>query len=199
MGYLKGSLKVDPTEGLRLKKSRQTSPLPYTDAEATRILLAARMETKPSLRWAHWIMAFTGMRAGEVLQLLGRDVRQEGDIWCFDINEADPTKSVKTGQRRHVPIHEALIREGFVDYAQTIHPDAPMFPGKGLDRFGNRGGRAWNVIGNWARTRAGITDPKKAPDHSWRHRVEDELRAQEVPEDVRDAITGHARTATGSQ
>ena len=74
-----------------------------------------------------------------------------------------------------------------------------MFHDKGLDRFGNRGGRAWNVIGKWVRQRAGITDPEKAPDHSWRHRVEDELRAAEVPEDVRDAITGHARKTVGRQ
>jgi hypothetical protein len=79
-GVATGVLKVDPTQGLRLRKSRQISPLPYSDVEAARILLAARKETRPSLRWAHWVMAFTGMRAGEVLQLLGRDIRQEDGI-----------------------------------------------------------------------------------------------------------------------
>jgi integrase len=73
-------LSADPTDGLRLKKSRNQSPLPYSDDDAARILLAARQETRPSLRWAHWVMAFTGIRAGEVLQLLGADVRQEGGI-----------------------------------------------------------------------------------------------------------------------
>ena len=121
-GVSDGVLKADPTDGLQLRKSRQTSPPPYSDEEATRILLAARRETRPSLRWAHWVMAFTGMRAGEVLQLLGRDVRQEGGIWVIDVNEGDPTKSVKTGQRRHVPVHPALIREGFVTYAASHRP-----------------------------------------------------------------------------
>lgn len=144
-------------------------------------------------------MAFTGMRAGEVLQLLGRDVMQDGETWFIDINEDDPTKSVKTGQRRRVPVHPALIREGFLTYAQTIAPDAPLFPDKPLGPHGKRGERAWNVIGAWVRETAGIVDPKYAPDHSWRHRVEDELRAQEIPEDVRDAILGHARKTTGRQ
>jgi integrase len=198
-GVAEGFLPSDPTEGLRLRKNRQTSPLPYSDADAAQILLAARLETLPSLRWSHWLMAFTGMRAAEALQLLGRDVRQEGDTWIIDVNGSDPTQSVKTGQRRHVPVHPALIREGFIAYAQTIAADAPVFPDKKLDRFGNRGGRAWNVIGKWARQKAGITDPNKAPDHSWRHRVEDEMRAAEVPEDVRDAIVGHARKTTGRQ
>jgi integrase len=192
-------LTVNPADGLRLRKSRQTSPPPYTDAEAVQILLAARLETRPSLRWSHWIMAFTGMRAGEVLQLLGGDIRQEGDVWFIDVNESTEGKTVKTGNPRHVPIHPALITEGFVEYAQTIAAAAPVFPDKRPDRFGNRGGRAWNLIGKWARQKAGITDPEKAPDHSWRHRVEDELRAAEVPEDARDAITGHARKTTGRQ
>lgn len=139
------------------------------------------------------------MRVAETLQLLGRDVRQEGDIWVIDVNEVDATQSVKIGQRRNVPVHHALVREGFITYAQTIAADAPIFPDKRLDKFGNRGGRAWNVIGKWARTKAGITDPLKAPNHSWRHRVEGEMRAAEVPEDVRDAITGHTRKTTGRQ
>ncbi len=53
-------------------------------------------------------MAFTGMRAGEVLQLLGRDVRDEGGIWIIDVNETGEGQSVKTGVRRHVPVHPAL-------------------------------------------------------------------------------------------
>jgi integrase len=198
-GVAEHRLTTDPTDGMRLRKSRQQSPPPYSDDEATRILLAARLETKPSLRWAHWVMAFTGMRAGEVLQLLGRDVRQEGGIHYLDVNESDSTQSVKTGLRRHVPVHAALVQEGFINYARTIAPDAPVFPDKRLDRYGKRGGRAWNLIGMWVWQKAGITDPTKAPDHSWRHRVEDELRAAEVPEDARDAILGHARKTTGRQ
>jgi integrase len=144
-------------------------------------------------------MAFSGMRAAEVLQLLGGDVRRDGNIWFIDVNEDDATKSVKTSERRHVPMHPALVQEGFLTYARTIAPDAPLFPEKALDRYGKRGGRAWNLIGKWVRDKVGITDPNKAPDHSWRHRIEDELRAAEVSEDVRDAILGHARKTTGKQ
>lgn len=198
-GVAERRLSSDPTAGLRLRKAPQQSPLPYSDADAAAILTAARRETRPSLRWAHWVMAFTGMRAGEVLQLLGRDVRRDGDVWIIDINEIGDGKSVKTGQRRHVPVHPALVDEGFLAYAQTIAADAPLFPDKTLDRFGNRGGRAWNLIGKWVWDVVGLTDRLKAPDHSWRHRVEDEMRAAEVPEYARDAILGHARKTTGRQ
>ena len=47
-----------------------------------------------------------------------------------------------------------------------------------------------NLTGQWAREKVGITDPAKAPNHAFRHRMEDELRAADVAEDVRDAILG---------
>jgi integrase len=196
-GVSDGKLKTNLTDGLRLSKGRPASWLPYSDVDAARILNAARRETGPSLRWAHWVMAFTGMRVGEVMQLTGGDIRRDGDIWFIAVNEDDPGKSVKNSQRRSVPIHPALIAEGFVHYAETIAADAPLFPDKQADKFGQRGGRAWNVVGKWVRSVVKITDSRKAPSHSWRHRMEDELRNVEAGEDVRDAIMGHARKTTG--
>jgi integrase len=142
-------------------------------------------------------MAFTGMRVGEVLQLTRGDVRQEGGIWYLAVHENEVGKSVKNGLPRHVPLHPALITEGFLKHVETVSGNGPLFPDKRLDKHGNRGGRGWNVVGRWVRETVGITDTLKAPDHSWRHRVEDELRAVEAPEYVRDAIVGHARKTTG--
>jgi integrase len=192
-----GKLKANPTDGLRLPKGKSTPWLPYSDDDAARILSVARRETSPSLRWAHWVMAFTGMRVGEVMQMTGADIRRDGHIWFIAVNEDDPSKSVKNSQRRSVPIHPALIAEGFIDYAKRIAADDPLFPDKRADKFGQRGGRAWNLVGTWVRDVVQITDRRKAPNHSWRHRMEDELRNVETPEDVRDAIMGHVRKTTG--
>lgn len=197
-----GLIHANPADnGLRLKKNAVTSWAPYSDDDAKRILEAARKETAASLRWAHWVMAFTGMRVGEVLQLHGADVQQDprSRVWFLDVNEESDDKSVKNAVPRHVPIHPALVAEGFLDYARTITGTAPLFPDKGLDPFGKRGGRAWNVVGEWVRKTVGITDKQKAPNHSWRHRMEDELRAAEAVESDRDAIIGHARKTTGRQ
>ena len=197
-GVSEGKLATNPAENsLRLKKGKVAVRLPYSDEDACRILTAARREASGVLRWAHWIMAFTGMRVGEVLQLSVSDVRQEGGLWFFAVHEDDADKSVKTGQRRNVPIHDALIREGLLTYAHGLPPDGPLFPEKALDVHGHRGGRGWNVVGVWVREVVGITDAAKAPNHAWRHRMEDELRSVEVSEDVRDAILGHARKTTG--
>jgi integrase len=78
---------VDPTVGLRLEKGQGAKRLPYSDEEAVAILQAARREAHASLRWAHWIMALSGMSAGEVLQLTGGDIFQDprSGIWCMEV------------------------------------------------------------------------------------------------------------------
>jgi integrase len=198
-----GALSVDPTEGLRLEKAKSKSWLPYDDGDAVAILSAARKETKSSLRWSHWVMAFTGARVGEVLQLTADDIQKDdkSGIWFMAIREeAARGKSVKNSQPRNVPIHPALEKEGFLAYVQSVQkdtPQGPLFPDKKADRYGNRGGRAWNVVGDWVRKTVGILDDSKAPNHSWRHRFEDQLRDEEVVESDRDAIVGHARKTTG--
>jgi integrase len=195
-----GKLPVNPADtSLGLRKVKPQSWLPYSDEDAVRILSAARKEERPSRRWGHWIMAFTGMRVAEALQLTGADIRQDRDtgIHYIAVNEDLPGASVKNGQKRNIPIHDALIAEGFLAFAKSVSGSASLFPDKRADVHGNRGGRSWQVTGRWVRDTVGITDARKAPDHSWRHRMEDELRAVEAPEEVRDAILGHARRTMG--
>jgi integrase len=193
-----GLIGANPAEAkLRLPKQKAAPRYPYSQEDAQRILEASRSEPRASRRWAHWLMAFSGARVGEVLQLMGRDVRQEGSIWFMEISPEDATATVKNDQKRRVPLHPALIAEGFVTFAQTIAPDAPIFADKGLGKHGKRGERAWQVVGRWVREVVGITDKAKAPNHSWRHYFEDALRDAEVESDVRDAIIGHAQKTTG--
>ncbi len=195
----------NPTIGLRLDKGKPKHWLPYSDEDTVAILKAARRETSPALRWAHWVMALSGMRVGEVLQLTGDDIAKDpkSGVWYMAVKDApDEGKATKNSKPRHVPLHPSLIQEGFLAYAQGIketHGNAPLFPDKKPDRYGRLGGRAWNLVGAWVRKKVGITDRKKAPNHSWRHRMEDELRAAEVYEADRDAIIGHARKTVGAQ
>ena len=44
-----------------------------------------------------------------------------------------------------------------------------------------------------------ITDPRKAPSHSWRHRFKDACRRAGIEKAVHDALTGHASTDVGDQ
>jgi integrase len=192
-----GRLPANPAESLRLAKAPTAPRFPYSDAEATQILTMSRQEKRASRRWAHWIMAFTGMRVGEVLQLSAADIQEDGGIHYFVVEGDTAGKSVKNGQRRHVPVHPALVAEGLIEYAKTLPASGPLFPDKGTDAHGLRGTRGWQAVGRWVREKVGITDGQKSPNHSWRHRVEDEFRAAGVDESLRDAILGHARKTVG--
>jgi hypothetical protein len=94
-----GIIPVDPTAGLADKSKSETEDrLPYTDQEAAKILSAAREETAPHLRWLHWVACFTGCRSGEMLQLLGRNTREQDGIWILDVNRDGEGKRTKTGK-----------------------------------------------------------------------------------------------------
>jgi integrase len=176
------------------KKSR----LPYSDADAKLLLTAARKE-KGALRWVPWLVAYTGARLEEVCQALVSDIRTEGKITYLDINADDPSKSLKNaGSVRKVPLHRAIIAEGFLKYVAKLPKDGPLFPDLTPDRFGRRGGNGTKIIGRWVRA-AGVTDPRKAPNHSWRHRFKDLCRGAGIEKAVHDALTGHSSSDEGDK
>ncbi len=200
-----GKLKGNPFAlSLRLRKAPGKEILPFTDEEAKAILLAAREAERPSVRWSHWIMAFSGMRVSEALQLTGDDIRQEDGYWYVFVNDGDPEKKVK-GRRgdkdanRRVPIHSALIAEGFLAYAQQFGDGEPLFPDKKLDKYGKRGGDAWKITGRWVHKVLPDLGDDKSPDHSWRHRVKGQMVRAGVDVGVFEEVCGweEGRTSKG--
>jgi integrase len=196
---------VNPAKGVTLRGDKgATKRLPYTDEDAKALLVAARGETG-ARRWVPWLLAFTGARLEEICQSLVGDVRSEGGIPYLDINADDPGKSLKNaGSARRVPLHPAIIAEGFIEYVKGLpskpggDKDSPLFPDMAPDVFGRRGGNATKIIGRWVR-RQGITDPRKAPNHSWRHRFKDVCRNAGVEKSVHDALTGHTSGEVGDK
>lgn len=71
---------------------------------------------KDGRNWPVNIMAFTGMRNAEVMQLRKDDVKQNEDgIWYFRVTEE--AGRLKTKQsNRVIPIHDVLIKKGFLDF-----------------------------------------------------------------------------------
>ncbi|MBN8872179.1 MAG: hypothetical protein J0H67_05030 [Rhodospirillales bacterium] len=174
----------------KLKKHGQAPRDGYTDEQARTLLAAARNEVGWK-RWLPWVLAFTGARIEEVAELRRRDVRQEGGVWILDIVPT-ATRAGKTAQaQRMVPIHPALVAEGFLDYAASLPADGPLWPDLRPGRYGSRGSTATKAHSRWVRGVVGIIDRRLAPAHSWRHRMEDQLRIARVGPEAHDAITGH--------
>lgn len=189
-------LKVNPFASLKIAlkedKTKEKPRRPYTDAEAIKLLKAARKRTD-ALRWLTWLMAYEGARINELAQLRKEDVLEASAIPFLRFTTSDAKgHELKTGaSRRDVPIHPALVKEGFLKFVAASKPGW-LFRDLPEGRYGRRGDAATKRYSRWVRTEVGITDPR-AVAHSWRHRMEDQLREVECPDEVADSILGHAR------
>ena len=146
--------------------------------------------------WVPLIALFSGMRAGEILQLEKGDIKGSGnDVTYFDVDDepwAEGTgveKRLKNeNARRKVPFHPELKRLGFLDYVQSqpegrLFPDAPAGSGGKLsDHFSKRFAYFLKKRGVWV--------ARKKVFHSFRGTFTDCLKDAQVPLDMREAILG---------
>lgn len=181
----------NPFSGMtpKAKRGAQAKRLPFDDDEAALMLRDARTR-KGWKRWLPWLLAFTGARLEEACGADAADVRQVRGVWCFDIVER-PGRTLKTAQaQRLVPLHSALIDEGFLAYAQKLPKGSPLFPDLRVGSWARRSSVATKHLGRWLRG-LGIKNPQKVAGHSWRHRMKDSLRFGDVSAEAADAILGH--------
>lgn len=166
----------------------------FKDTEAALILAAAAVERDPVKRWVPLMCAYSGARLSEVCQLRVEDFSDvEGiAVMRFDA-EAGSLKNV--GSERTVPLHSALIAAGLLQFVRS-QKAGPLFPCLPPDKFGKRGGNGTKILGRWVRS-LGLTDPRLAPNHSWRHRFKTLARNHGLASDLTDAITGHAHRSIG--
>ena len=115
------------------------------------------------------VLATTGMRRGEAFEIAGERT-EDGTRYCI--------VGTKTPQSlRRVPFPKDLL---------------PYLPAKITGPlFTGRKDGASKRLRKWLHE-IGITDPDKAPMHSFRHRAAKRMRAANIPEDVREAIGGWA-------
>ncbi len=154
--------------------------------------------------WVPLISLFTGARMSEILQLEKNDIKKSGKYWVFDFNEdidtaADKNKRLKaSGSKRQVPIHEQLIKLGFLDYLEQIEdrvfPDEPRNIKGKFDAFSKRQGTFRKQVGIKKNSKMEMKDF-----HTFRHTTRTKLaeirttgRAnQRFDEGLIDAIVGH--------
>lgn len=126
--FAKKKHKVDlDLDGL-VPKKRKTPRVSVREKRYTTEELQAMIDFLPSVKgspvrfWVPLIALYQGARLNEICQLHTEDVRAEGGIWVFDINEYEPErtkKSLKTEvSKRVIPVHPALIELGFVSFVE---------------------------------------------------------------------------------
>ena len=149
--------------------------------------------------WLPLLMFYTGARREELAQLKVSDVRvgEEG-VNFLDIldteDETDGERGVKTeGSRRVIPLHADLIARGFLDYRDGVPASGQLFPllkPSPTGYYGANFGKRW---AEYLRVTVGLKTTA-SPSHGFRHTFKTLCREAGIPEDVQDAITGHAGT-----
>lgn len=150
--------------------------------------------------WVPLIALFTGMRLYEIVQLYVEDIVsvdlvEGGSVYCFDINKDGEDKTLKTQtSKRRIPVHKTLLDIGFLNYvaemkkagSKRLFPDVPLAKSDGTysSTFSKRFRHFLDNLG---------IKHKKISFHSFRHSFEDACRDSSVPQEVTDALQGHAQ------
>jgi hypothetical protein len=87
-----------------------------------------------------------------------------GGVWCLDIrldNRGEHGSLKNLGSERKVPLHPAVIEEGFLRYVAKLPKDGPLFPNLTPDLYGKRGGSGSKRLCRWIRVNLGMDHPRK--------------------------------------
>ena len=149
--------------------------------EAKAILLAARREVEDvRKRWLPWLCAYTGLRIGEASQLETTDFFTSEGRWFFEVSSANKRSLKNANSRRTIPVHRALLAEGFKEFVEAA-------PAGRLFKVG-----ANVMISRWVRDKVGIKREELSPSHGWRHLFEDLCRRYLLTDDARTYLTGRS-------
>nr|WP_187273034.1 site-specific integrase [Methylobacterium sp. WL69] len=188
------------------KGSKKDSRFPYSAEQLNTIFTSPALtgHRTPSRRmepgdmlirdgkfWIPWIGLYSGMRLGEIVQLLKSDVKHESEIWYFDVSKGEnENKHIKTAAGvRRVPIHRALIEAGFLDHVAKAKKGERIFEDVS---FGLDGYPSANFTKHWGRYGRAISFwTKKTTFHSFRHNMIQAMKEAGVPKEVRLEIAGH--------
>jgi len=132
------------------------------------------------------IAQYTGMRLSEICQLHADDIIKSEDIWCISVNKNEGKVLKTESSRRVIPIHGAILDEGFLDF---VPKEGRLFPSAKADGKANAG----RLVSRWFtryRREMGITSERKVF-HSFRHTFVTAAR-EVMSEETYTKITGHS-------
>jgi integrase len=186
--------------GIKRGKSQPPSRVAFTNDQMEALLRTVignerGLIKKDYQRWGPLIGMYTGARLNEIAQLRPADIRQEDGIWCFDINERDEGKRLKTASAtRLIPVHPKLLDLGLLDYRNKARTgEAPRL----LDELGYSEGTGYGRnLSRWFNgpflKALGMND-QSLVFHSLRHTMVTNLLQSDVAGPLVSSIVGHAQ------
>lgn len=179
---------------VRINKHEQKRDA-FTDGQMKLIFEAIREADKEHFKWGALIASFTGARLTEVAQMDVSDIKKEGDIWFFDINDDGKQKKLKNQSSiRTIPIHSKLIELGLLEYVEGCKKAGHTRILHQLT-FTRANGFGRN-LSRWFNEKLLIELKIKTPRlsfHSLRHWVLTKLQQSDVEDSLAKRLAGHTQ------
>ncbi len=202
MGILKGFFEYcinnkiarmeNPASGLHIPKARNKAESyePFKIEELQAIFDPKLFINKcklPDLYWGPLIALFTGARAEEIASLNLSQIYPAKGIYVIDILVGKTANAT-----RRVPIHDQLIKLGFIDYVQNIKSAGytKVFPHLQDGKNGYKKNMCRQFGEYLDLPEVNIVDPLKVF-HSFRHTVVSALTNAGVNDGLKRAMVGH--------
>jgi integrase len=203
-GEERGLLEENPAAKVKVRAKAIDRVRPYNDDEAKAIIEAAKQQPQDSvLRHAPNLLRTTGMRVEELAGLRLRDVKNDDEGFWLVLEDHDRRTLKNASSARLVPLSMAYTDPAFLQFVERRRlqgqPNELLWTDVTPDTFGRLGPKLTKRISGLVR-RAGITDPRTAPSHSWRHRAADKIR--ETPgmtDELRHRLLGHTSRNVGAR
>lgn len=190
-------------------KKSTISRVPFTEADLKLIFQApSYMDGKfkrASDYWVPLIALFTGARLGEICQLSISDLKEVDGVLCFDINEDEGDKSIKSrvGSARTIPVHKILLDLDLLGYVKHLKNknQRKLFPLERRNQFNKFDAIQKRFANQLKAVGATGKDGSSKVFHSFRHTVRTKLVDENIDERTIDSIVGHtsAERSIGSK
>lgn len=143
--------------------------------------------------WLPLLAIFTAAREEELCQLHVQDICKKDGIWVLDINAAPPRRLKNANAVRLIPLHEELLRLGFLAHVEECRRQGHerVFPALAPGGADGRLGHGYTKFFTRYRRSVGIYRAQ-LDFHSFRHSATTLLHHADVPDSIVDRLTGHA-------
>lgn len=200
------AIDMNPVDGLIPRRQKQVERRGFKKDELDLVFNGLRQEREADSAhyWVPALLTFTGCRANEICQLRVEDIdRAEGidfiDLTLFGKDGARLSdKRLKNeSSARAVPIHQELIRAGFLDFVQRRRATGEdrLFPELTQNAFGRYSHEVSRRFGQHL-DRVGLPEPSLVL-HGLRHGFRDACRAASLPTEIADGLGGWAGKGEG--
>ncbi|EHU5172145.1 tyrosine-type recombinase/integrase [Vibrio parahaemolyticus] len=185
------AIKAPKTRGTKASQQRDRWQL----KEIKRLLSSSEFRKKDAqFQWTTKLQIYQGCRPSEVCQLTTHNIQMIDGVACISISDSEADQRLKTTNAfRIVPLHNQLIKGGFLEYVQERREQKQ----KQLFNYKPHGeNKDWSFryrtnLGK-LQTAIGMKPNARPTAYSFRHTFIDELKIADIPEHVVAEIVGHA-------